>query len=77
MRFRRLVRVIGAAGLGIALQACVVRDTTPVNPGYGYGYGYGPSYQATATVSVPVGRSASMVQPDSSPPSTTIDAPVT
>ncbi len=30
-----------------------------------------------AMVSVPAGRSASMVQPDSSPPSTTIEAPVT
>ena len=50
MRLRRLAQWIGAAGLGFALQACVVRDTTPVNSGYGYGY-YGPGY-ASASVSV-------------------------
>src|SRR5215470_533632 len=53
MRLRRVAQWIGAAGLGVSLQACVVRDTTPVNSGYGYGYGYGPNYQASVTVGTP------------------------
>jgi len=45
----RWPRWIGGAGLALAVQACVVHDTRPVNPGYGYGYGVG---RASGTVSV-------------------------
>ena len=40
MRMRRLLSSLSLAGLAFAAQACVVRDATPVNPGYGYGTGY-------------------------------------
>src|ERR1043165_5471667 len=38
---RRFAARIGGFALLLGLQACVVHDTPPVNPGYG-GYGYGP-----------------------------------
>src|SRR5690349_10925338 len=50
MRMRRLAQWIGFAGLALAAQACVVRETTPVNAGYGYSTTTG-SY-ASASVSV-------------------------
>ena len=46
---RIVVKVLGAAGLVLAAQACVVHDTAPVNAGYGYGYGTG---YTTGSVSV-------------------------
>ncbi len=49
MKMRTLAQWIGGLGLALATQACVVRDTTPVNTGYGYGYGNG---YATGSVSV-------------------------
>src|SRR5262245_50435375 len=60
MQMRRLERFVarmrpglGAAALLWALQACVVHDTPPVNPGYGYGYGPLPrSQQDYANTSV-------------------------
>src|SRR5947208_15706727 len=64
MRLRGLVKVLGAAALGLALQACVVRDTTPVNPGYAYGYGYGPQVQAGVTVSTPSPYAVSSMPPE-------------
>src|SRR5688572_5267684 len=36
---------MGSAGLLLAAQACVVRDTTPATIGYGYGYGYAYGYE--------------------------------
>src|SRR3954468_5188957 len=52
MSLRRLAKVLGAAGLGLALQACVVRETAPVNSGYGYG-SYNGTYQASVGVGTP------------------------
>ena len=40
MRMRRLANIIGVAGLALAAQACLVRETRPVGPGY-----YNPGYQ--------------------------------
>src|SRR5262245_62020501 len=51
MSLRRVAGFVGAAGLALALQACVVRETRPVNAGYGYGYGY--QTQASVTVGAP------------------------
>src|SRR5512139_3868913 len=51
MSFRRLAHLVGAAGLAFALQACVVRDTRPVNGGYYAGGGY--QAQASVTVGTP------------------------
>ena len=34
----RWLKWMGSAGLLLATQACVVRDTRPVNAGYGYGH---------------------------------------
>src|SRR4051812_26426803 len=50
MQMRLLARWMGSGGLVLGLQACVVHDTPPVNPGYGYGYG-SPGY-ASGNVSV-------------------------
>ena len=41
---RNLARCFGGLALALATQACVVRETTPVNAGYGYGYGYDNRY---------------------------------
>jgi len=49
MRFQTFIRAIGALGLALATQACVVRDAQPVNAGYGYNQPY-------ATGSVTVGQ---------------------
>src|SRR5215813_9991986 len=57
---RRVMRMqfakwLGSAGLALAVQACVVHDTTPVNAGYGYGYQTNypqPQPQVSAGVSV-------------------------
>src|SRR5688572_24106078 len=49
MRTRHLTQLLGVLALGLVTQACVVRETTPVNSGYGYGYGGG---YASASVSV-------------------------
>ena len=50
----RVASWITVLGVGAVFQACVVREATPVNPGYGYGYGYGygfgPGYAGVATV---------------------------
>ncbi|HWO23279.1 MAG TPA: YXWGXW repeat-containing protein [Kofleriaceae bacterium] len=43
---------IGSAGLALAAQACVVRDTRPVNAGYGYGAQAGQTGQAAGGVTV-------------------------
>jgi len=51
MSFRRVAHLIGATGLAFALQACVVRDTRPVNGGYYAGGGY--QAQASVTVGTP------------------------
>jgi hypothetical protein len=51
MSLRRAFHFLGAAGLGLALQACVVRESRPTNAGYGYGYTQ-PAYSAGASVSV-------------------------
>ena len=53
MSLRRVAKVLGAVGLGLALQACVVRETRPVNSGYGYGYGYQGNVRASVTVGTP------------------------
>jgi len=47
----------------IALAACVVHDTTPVNPGYGYGYAPAPGYQAGASVGAPSAQTVSSMPP--------------
>src|SRR5262245_44158930 len=52
MRFRRLAQVLGVAGFALMAQACVVRETTPVNPGYGYGYGYSSGSYVAGSVTV-------------------------
>ena len=52
MSLRRVAHLIGAAGLGLALQACVVRETRPVNAGYRYGY-YNTGYRAQVSVGSP------------------------
>jgi len=36
-----LARWLAGLGLALGLEACVVHDTPPVNPGYGETYGYG------------------------------------
>src|SRR2546430_17671645 len=61
---RHVMRLRGLL-LALALQACVVRDTTPVNPGYGYGYGYGygPQVQGSVAVSTPSPYSVSSLPP--------------
>jgi hypothetical protein len=52
----RLARALGVAGLAFAAQACVVRETTPVNSGYGYhGYAQVTPAPAQVTASVSVG----------------------
>ena len=48
MSLRRVSQFLGGALLGLALQACVVRESRPVNAGYGYGY----STNVRASVSV-------------------------
>ena len=66
MRMRRLLSSIGLAGLAFAAQACVVRDATPVNPGYGYGYsGYnqGASVQGGVYVGEPSQYTVSSLPP--------------
>src|SRR5687767_4495793 len=58
MQLRLLARWIGGVGLLLGLEACVVRDTAPMNPGYGdtyYGYSGGlggPRADVTASASV-------------------------
>jgi len=64
MRFHRLAKWIGLTALALGAQACVVRDTTPVNNGYGYGYGYGPSYQASVSVGTPSPYYVSSMPPE-------------
>jgi YXWGXW repeat-containing protein len=66
MRFGRVTRLAAAAGFAFGLQACVVRDTSPVNGGYGYGYGYGPNpgYQAQVSVGEPTPYSVSSMPPE-------------
>ena len=60
MTFRRVAKLIGAAGLGFALQACVVRST-PVNSGYGY---YGQAgVRANVTVGTPSAYYVSSMPP--------------
>ena len=63
MRFQRVAQLFGAAVLGFAAQACVVRDTTPVNSGYGYGYNQ-PAYQASVTVGTPSPYYVSSMPPE-------------
>jgi WXXGXW repeat (2 copies) len=63
---------LAALGLGLALQACVVHEAAPVNPGYGYPYGYGyglgygtgPGYEGVATVGEPTPYEVSTQAPE-------------
>jgi len=52
----------------LAVQACVVPDTAPVNPGYGYAYGppgqYGPQGYANVAVGEPSPAYVSSMPPE-------------
>ena len=60
------MRLLLVGSLGLALQACVVHDATPVNQGYGYGYGYGyqPAVQGSVSVSTPSAYAVSSMPPE-------------
>jgi hypothetical protein len=60
---RRIAQWIGLAAFSLAVEACIVTDTTPVNYGYGnYGYGYaGPS---APTVGEPTASYVSGMPPE-------------
>ena len=64
MRFQQLAQWIGTAALAFGAQACVVRDTTPVNNGYGYGYATGPQVQASVAVGTPSPYYVSSMPPE-------------
>jgi hypothetical protein len=59
----RWLKWLGSAGLLLAVQACVVRDTRPVNLGYGYGYGTGYA-SAGVTVGEPSPYTVSSLPPE-------------
>ena len=63
MRLRRIATWIGAAGVALATQGCVVHDGSPVNPGYGYGYAYAYG-EAEVTVGEPAEQDVSDPPPD-------------
>lgn len=54
---------LGSAGLLLAVQACVVRDTRPVNTGYGYGPSAGYA-TAGVTVGEPAPAAVSSLPPE-------------
>jgi WXXGXW repeat (2 copies) len=59
----RWLRWMCSAGLALAAQACVVRDTRPVNTGYGYGYGAGTA-SGGVTVGEPAPNTVSSLPPE-------------
>ena len=61
MRMRRLAQWIGLAGLALAAEACVIRET-PVN--YGYGYASSGYAQGGVTVGEPSPYYVSSLPPD-------------
>ena len=64
MRMRTLAQWIGGLGLALATQACVVRESTPVNSGYGYGYGNNAYASGSVSVSTPSQYTVSSMPPE-------------